>query len=143
MVGLRPGTHPASIILPEVVVPSLKAHRRITSSPVPEDLPPGLVPGSDPPDQDVVMEDETTVNVNANANVSTKPPSKRKSSRTRERRDISGSTSIGRDDDAPPTAAVTRKVRLTLRPQDDTEEEKWCFCHQGSYGNVSVYFKDE
>ncbi|RDX45425.1 hypothetical protein OH76DRAFT_1408004 [Lentinus brumalis] len=36
--GLRPGTHPASIILPEVVVPKLSRTR--PSSPLPIDLPP-------------------------------------------------------------------------------------------------------
>lgn len=134
-------------------MPTLKTHRRRTSTPVPEGLP--LGPEVPVPDGDVVMADETNLNVNTNMsahasmNASSKPPSKRKSSRTR--RDISGASGVsgatsagnGKDEKeevAPPvTAAITRKVRLTLRSQaDDTEEEKWCYCHQGSYGNVSI-----
>ena len=53
----------------------------------------------------------------------------------------SAATSIGKDDKekegvTPPTTAVTRKVRLTLK----AEEDKWCFCHQPSYGNVRASF---
>ena len=88
-VGPKPGPHATSIILPEVVVPSLKTHRRTASTPIPEGLPPEIISSvQEVADQDVVMADETnppvaSVAVSTSAHTSSKPPSKRKSSRMR------------------------------------------------------------
>ena len=58
--GPKPGTHATSIILPEVVVPSLKTHRRTASTPIPEGLPPEIISSvQEVADQDVVVADET------------------------------------------------------------------------------------
>ena len=57
--GPKPGTHATSIILPEVVVPSLKT-RKAASTPIPKGLPPEIISSvQEVADQDVVVADET------------------------------------------------------------------------------------
>ena len=78
--GLRPGTHPAAIVLPEVVLPKSTRSTRIQDSPISED------PPTPPPfvaEAEVANEDSSVVNTSADIVGSQGPPvSQRRKSRS-------------------------------------------------------------
>ncbi|CAL1703918.1 unnamed protein product [Somion occarium] len=162
-VGLRPGTHPASIILPEVVVPSLKGARapRLTQTPVPEELQPEIPAlaaeaPKEPEPTPIVVEETTSVEP-----TSVPPPAllKRKIRTSKRVAEAAVAEGRGRSLEKPPeekeptAAPVTRSLKLTVPPlasvapqielPTDPNEPRYCYCNQVSYGQMIACDNEE
>ncbi|CAL1703916.1 unnamed protein product [Somion occarium] len=141
-VGLRPGTHPASIILPEVVVPSLKA----LAAEAPKE----------PEPTPIVVEETTSVEP-----TSVPPPAllKRKIRTSKRVAEAAVAEGRGRSLEKPPeekeptAAPVTRSLKLTVPPlasvapqielPTDPNEPRYCYCNQVSYGQMIACDNEE
>ncbi|KAI0340714.1 hypothetical protein BDW22DRAFT_1360162 [Trametopsis cervina] len=139
-VGLRPGTHPASIILPEVVVPPAIRAPRIVHSPVPEDEdpmeeappPPEVEATAEPvPEPTVIPEEKST--------------RKRGRGRPSRKKDGHGPNTPSSSPNRPgfkltlrPLASVIADVEpaqaVDVDPPIDPNEPRYCYCNGVSAG---------
>ncbi|KII88868.1 hypothetical protein PLICRDRAFT_175126 [Plicaturopsis crispa FD-325 SS-3] len=122
--GIRPGTQPAPIVLPELVVPRWVRAAHAERSPTPSF-------GVDDASGNVGPENPSEVVPDDTGNVSSGPGRRRKGVA---RRGKDKKT----DNEAAPTATgggrrTVKSVKLSL----PTEEERpYCYCHQPSYGEM-------
>lgn len=140
--GVRPGTHLAPILLPDLVVPRWARPPRVEHSPVPS-LSPELelhieeLPILDLPPQQILPPKAPKKGKKAAAPKPTKP----------EKEDIHPPAVVGGEE--PPVAPRTLRtsIRLTLPAQPqapapsvpaDPNEPRYCYCNQVSFGTVGI-----
>ncbi len=144
--GLRPGTHPASIILPPVVVP--KGFRRPQQSPPPDE--------DDTIGADSIVA-EITVPVSDLALPEHMVKSRRKSRgkprwSPKKKSEVASSSELVASEEPDAEISIEEPVPLTLKltvpplavvvppPIDaaavDPNERRYCYCNQVSYGEV-------
>ena len=142
--GLRPGTHPASIILPEVVVPPAIRAPRIVHSPIPDDEDSAdNVPAS--PEVELAVDTEKDLNSVAGE----KPARKRHRSRSHRKKESSAGPKASSSSPhrpvvmltVPPLTAVvgtTDVVPSVDIPDIPDDEPRYCYCNGVSAGDVGI-----
>lgn len=145
--GLRPGTHPASIILPELVVPKSRVSGVNHDLSESEDESPQAP--TDVPSEALVepMEDEKPMKT-PRKRVRVKH-SRKKSDAESQRKEMTEVQKIESSPE-PRSARSSRSLKLTLPSMHtltalkeesviDPNEERYCYCNQVSYGEVGKF----
>ncbi|KAI0085400.1 hypothetical protein BDY19DRAFT_1059590 [Irpex rosettiformis] len=142
-VGLRPGTHPASIILPDVVVPPAIRAPRVIHSPIPDDEDFPDQPSA-PPEAELAIDTERDVN----SAVSEKSARTGKRPRGRSHRKKEGSTAPKGSSSSPhrpgitltlpPLASIKAHTEALQKPMDPIldDEPRYCYCNGVSAGDM-------
>ncbi|KAI0075453.1 hypothetical protein K474DRAFT_1699040 [Panus rudis PR-1116 ss-1] len=124
-IGMRPGTHPASIILPEVVAPTLKPHRPAVQTPVPEA--PVAPPAEPVPEEQPMKEQTPAPRRKSRRRTAEKQPSTEKSASPSRKLKLT----------VPPLASVTNQTVQQSDAQDAADQNKlYCLCNRPSEGDM-------
>ncbi|EPQ56664.1 hypothetical protein GLOTRDRAFT_138331 [Gloeophyllum trabeum ATCC 11539] len=141
--GLRPGTLPAPIVLPDVMVP--KRQTRTHQTPPPSDLENMAVDVMEAPE----AEGAPTMGISSEVVEGRVAPKSRRKGKGRGRgrpKKGAGEQEEGQDEGAPLAPATTniKSVKLTVPPvvpqipdiAANPDEPRYCFCNQVSYGEM-------
>lgn len=145
--GLRPGTHPASIILPELVIPKSRPPGTVHDDLSDSDENTRDVTEEPPQDsvQDVVEEEKPMKTPRKKGRV--KHPRKKSDVEVADQENVEvdkAEASDGRPSRSSRSLKLTLPALSAINSQKDTvidsDEPRYCYCNQVSYGEVHIFW---